>query len=130
MGERRRADQAEQAEPAAPAVETTEDVSALETACAVLDNEVERLTRIFQAQQEVRAVTDQVRSIVATAGPLMARQEQLTADIAKQEARLTELEQATGAAMEGLRTAQAELSTVEEQVRQAQRLRDELTALR
>ena len=129
MGERRRAEQAEQAEHAEPVL-TTEDAQALETACAALDNEVERLTRLFQAQQEVRKVTDQVRSIVATAGPLMARQEQLTADIAKQEARLTELEQATGAAMESLRTAQAELSTVEEHVRQAQRLRDELTALR
>lgn len=128
MGERRRAEpeHVDEAEP----VLTTEDAQALETACAALDNEVERLTRLFQAQQEVRKVTDQVRGIVATAGPLLARQEQLTTDVARQEARMTELAQATEEAMQALRNAQAELSTVQAQVQEAQRLRDELTALR
>jgi chromosome segregation ATPase len=70
----------------APDVLSPDELGRLETACVVLDNEVERILNVRSARDEVALVSARVRELLALAGPLQAalgrverQTEQLTA---------------------------------------------------
>lgn len=172
-----------------------EELGALETACAIIDAEVERAMRLRDAREDIGLVTAKVRAVVAHARDVQARvdtvQTELVASeqrlsqlqqrviydernqhqqreawqhevqaqkqiMAEQQARLAQIEEDYRTAREGLLTRlaaekaqqehaqaemlqahqaqieqkKAELHALETQVQTAQRLRDQLTALR
>lgn len=169
-------------------LQSTQELGAVETACALLDQEVERLTRLVGARERIQGVTTQVRTLLAAVQPLQTRKEQLAQEIQEHEqtrteqlaeaqriadehqARLDQARQAVEeqealartlreaaateqAALEAktqaleadytvkrdtaqraheahMRQLQVQIETLEQQVKDAQALRDRLTALR
>lgn len=65
---------------------STEELNAIETACAVLDQEVERIARIVGARETLQSVTAQVKILLASLQPLQAQH-----DVVKRE--LVDLEE-------------------------------------
>jgi len=68
-------------------VDSTDKLGAIETACTVFDNEVDRLARLFAAREQLASVTPQVRALLATVQPLQARKDQLETELTQLEAR-------------------------------------------
>jgi len=175
--------------PHAPSeVDSTEKLGAIDTACTVFDNEVDRLTRLLNAKEQLATVTPQVRALLATVQPMQARKDQLEAELTQMETRkaslhdelvhaeaahaarldaqaqaLTQQQEAVAKEREALAAEEAafaarralmqqqreqeeqeavaahqerqmdmerELAGLEEQIHQAQQLRDQLTSLR
>jgi chromosome segregation ATPase len=75
----------------APDVLSPEELGRLETACVVLDNEVERILNVRSARDEVSQITIKVRSLLALVGPLQTRLRAMQAEIEQLEARSPQL---------------------------------------
>jgi chromosome segregation ATPase len=75
----------------APDVLSPDELGRLETACVVLDNEVERILNVRSARDEVALVSARVRELLALAGPLQARLRAVEQETQQLEARHPQL---------------------------------------
>lgn len=98
--------------------------------CAIIDGRVDEVSTVAQAQRELHKVTQNVREVLEHARPLLERKEVLETEIARLEQRKTELAATVEADYAKVHAQQQELATLQAHVAEAQRLRDELTALR
>jgi chromosome segregation ATPase len=68
-----------------------DELGRLETACVVLDNEVERILNVRSARDDVAQITARVRALLALAEPVYARLRAVDQEIAQLEARRPQL---------------------------------------
>lgn len=111
MGERRH-------EPKAPAVETTQDLGAIRTSCTVFDNELDRLTRLFGAREDLRPVTAQVQAFLDVVQPLQQRKDELEEEIVRWRAQTLQWEETATAAEEAYKVRLQEYDTETERLRE------------